>query len=532
MHTRSALPLTAAALSAVLLLSACGNQSASTAAAGEPVSGGTLRIAYDTDPQCVDGQQVGQNTALNVTRQVTDSLTDQDPETGEIVPWLAESWEVSEDSREFTFHLREGVTFQDGTPFTSASVAENFAAIQDLGARATQGSSYLAGLRSVETPDEHTAVVAFEEPNAQFLQATSTMILGFYSSRTLEKTPEERCGGEIVGTGPFALESFTPAESASLVRYDDYAWPSSLARHEGPAHLDGIEITVVPEATVRNGSLGSGQIDVDTAVLPQDEETLEASGFPVLSRPNPGMTYNLLPKESKPIAEEPEVRQAISKAINREELAAVISSHQSPATSVLSQSTPQYTDLSAHLAFDPEGAAALLDEAGWELNAETGIRERDGEPLSIELSYWQTVPFLELVQQQLRAAGIDLRLERATLAEHTAAQEAGDLTFDFYNLTRSDADIIRTVFDARARNVNEREPSEIEDILTETTVTTDPDARTELFEQAAVKLIESGHAIPLVELSGVWATSPEVQGLHFEASSRVQLYDTWLAGEG
>lgn len=525
-------PLAAvASLASLVLLSGCQGAASSAQDVGEPVSGGVLRVAYDVDPECVDGQQVGNNTALNVARQITDSLTDQDPETGEIVPWLAESWEVNEDSTSFTFHLRDGVTFQDGTEFTSASVKENFEAIIDLGAKASLGSSYFAGLSSIETPDDRTVTVTFEEPNAQFLQATSTMVLGFYAPDTLGKTPEERCMGDIVGTGPFTLDQFTQADSVTLSRYDDYAWPSSLAQHDGAAHLDGIEITVVPEATVRNGSLSSGQIDIDTAVLPQDEEVLESSGFPLVSRPNPGVVYHLFPNVGQPIADELEVRQAINKAIDRDELATVLSPHQAPATSTLAQSTPLYTDLSHLLEHDPDGAAQLLDEAGWELNDSTGIREKDGEPLTIELSYWQTAPFLELVQQQLRGVGIDLQLDKKTIAEHRAVQESGDLAFDFYNLTRSDVDILRTVFDANGRNVNNREPEEVDEILDRTAATTDADERGALTEEAVTALIEEGYSIPLVELSGVVATSPDVQGFHFEASSRIQFYDTWLAGE-
>lgn len=158
-----------------LLLAACGGPSdqVTQAEAGKPQGGGTLRVALDGDPQCVDPQQAGNNTALNVGRQLVDSLTDQDPVTGEIVPWLAERWDVDADSRRFTFVLRQGVTFSDGAAVDAAAVKANLHAIVALGARSILGSTYLAGLKRIDTPDSHTVVVEFEQPNAQFLQATS-----------------------------------------------------------------------------------------------------------------------------------------------------------------------------------------------------------------------------------------------------------------------------------------------------------------------------------------------------------------------
>lgn len=88
-------------------------------------------------------------------------------------------------------------------------------------------------MKSIETPDKQTVTFTFDKSNAQFLQATSTMSLSFYSSDTLAKSPEERCTGDIVGTGPFQVKSFEHNKSIELARFDDYDWPSSIAEHEG-----------------------------------------------------------------------------------------------------------------------------------------------------------------------------------------------------------------------------------------------------------------------------------------------------------
>lgn len=535
MQTARSITVTAAAgLTAALglgVLTACGTAAGQGGDdhTGPPVSGGTLRVAFDADITCADGQQVGNNTALNVSRQITDSLTDQDPETGEIVPWLAESWDISDDSTTFTFHLRDGVTFTDGSPFTATSVKDNFEGIVDLGAKSSLGSTYLAGLAGIDTPDPRTVTLRFTDPNAQFLQASSTMTLGFYAPSTLKETPEQRCTGDLVGTGPFRLTDFRPSGGASLVRNDDYRWASSLAEHEGPAYLDGIDFTVVPESGVRNGSLASGQIDVDTAVQPQDEELLDQSGFPIIDRPNPGVNYSLFPNWKKGPFTDPRIRTAVNAAINREELTAVLSTRQKAATSALGSTTPGYTDQSDLLRYDPDAADRLLDEAGWTGRDGDGFRAKDGKRLVIPVGYWQTAPFLELVQQQLRAVGVDLRLEKKTMAETAAAQQARTNDVEFYNLTRSDPDVLRTVFDANGRNVNNRPAGHVDDLLRDSLATTDTGARADTVADITAELIEDGNVIPLVELSGISVTSPHVHGYRYEASSRLQLVDTWLS---
>ncbi|WP_178945196.1 ABC transporter substrate-binding protein [Kocuria sp. TGY1127_2] len=523
----------AVGISAVFVLAGCG--SSETTGGGQaknPVSGGTLKLAFDADPGCVDGQQAGQNVALNVTRQVTDSLTYQDPESGELEPWLAESWDVNPDSTEFTFHLRDGVKFQDGTDFTSTSVEHNLRAIQDLGAKASLGSTYLTGLSDVQAPDERTVTVKFDKPNAQFLQATSTMTLGFYSDSTLGKSPDQRCGGEVVGTGPFQLKSYTPRQSIRLDRFDDYGWAPKQANHRGPAYLDAIDMSIVPESTVRNGSLASGQIDVDTVVQPQDEELLQASNFTIVDRPNPGVVYNFIMNESRPLFSDERVRQAVTKSINRDQLRALLSRYQEPATSVLAGSTPDYQDFSGLLKHDPDGAAKLLDEAGWTMNSKTGLRQKDGKTLSFTVKYWQSAPFLELVQQQLRETGIEMKLEQTTVANTEAASQSGEADVEFMNLTRSDPDVLRTVFDANGANRNKRDPAQLDQALDQSVGVQDPKQRKKLVDQAVTSLIRDAHSVPLVELSGVIATGPRVKDFKYDASSRIDLYDTWLNDAG
>src|ERR1700704_5838230 len=101
-----------------------------------PVQVAHSRSRWRRIPPCLDPQQVGLNASLNIGRQLVDSLIDQDPQSGEFKPWLAESWQVNDTATSFTFKLRQGATFSDGTPVDASAVKNNFDAVVKLGAKA------------------------------------------------------------------------------------------------------------------------------------------------------------------------------------------------------------------------------------------------------------------------------------------------------------------------------------------------------------------------------------------------------------
>lgn len=526
-----------------LLLTAC---SSGAGPAGDPTAsssadvatpGGTLRFALGASPSGVDPQQVGSNVSIYIARQLADSLTDQDPETGEIVPWLATSWEVSDDLTQFTFHLRDDVTFSDGTPLTAATVKANFdALVGPLAATAPLASSYLAGYQGTTVDDEHTVTVAFATANAQFLQATSTVSLAILSDATATADPAARLQGEVVGSGPFELESYTQDQGATIVRRDGYAWPSEVSANPGEAYLDQIDFTIVPESGVRSGGLASDQFDAVGDVLPQDVPQVEGSGGSVLTRTNPGVAFVLQPNVSTGPLADPDVRAAVQVAINRQELVdTVLSEAFKPATSVLASTTPGYVDLSDELAFDQDGAAAALDDAGWTLGAD-GIREKDGEKLSFDVVYAPlftgSQAVLELTQQQLKAVGVDLQVRQQTPAEQQAALTAGDYDTYYYNVTRADGDILRTQFSSKFRNINKRPADTVLDPLLDAQLAQgDPAKRADDLAAAQESILENGYAIPLFELAQSIGVGADVHGLAFDASSRLLFHDTWIGAD-
>jgi len=508
----------------------------SSGTTAEPVRGGTLRYALQADPLCLDPRQGGLTVSLTVTRSVVDSLLDQDPETGEIEPWLAESWEVNDDATEFTYHLRDDVTFSDGEALTAELVRANLDDTVALGALAGLPAQYLTGYVETRVEDERTATVVFSAPNAQFLQASSSMSLGLLSSASLERTPEELCAGEYAASGPFVIDEVVPSQSVTVVRRDGYDWAPARAVHEGEAWLDAIEFSVTPEASVRTGSLVSGQVDVIGDVPAQDVAQLEAQGFQRVSRPNPGSVGGLLVNATRPALDDVAVRTALQAAVDRESVAETLFfGTVEPATSPLSSSTPGWADVSDLVAHDPDAARAALDAAGWVEGAD-GVREKDGERLTLSASWNPAIGWgeqvLELVQQQLREVGVELELRRITPAELTEVLADRDYDLFYNSQTRPDPDVLWGNYSPdNPSNRHGGEDPELARVLAEQRTTTDPALRWPLVRTAQELVLQDGFLVPVVESVSVLGAAPTVHGVDWEASSKPVFYDIWLEEE-
>ncbi|MER6345956.1 ABC transporter substrate-binding protein [Streptomyces sp. NPDC001595] len=532
-RSSSALAL-ALTLPLVASLSACGGAASgsSDADAGPPVTGGRLTFAVATDAGCLDPQQVGSSDTLYALRQTVDSLTDQDPSTGRIVPWLAKSWEVTDDARTFTFHLRSGATFSDKSPVDAEAVKKNFDAIPELGGLAILAQGHLNGYRGTKVIDKSTVQITFDRPNAQFLQATSTPALGLVSAADTARTPQQRCAEGVHGSGPFTVSAYRQNQNLTLKKRTGYAWGSAAWKKKGEAYLDTVEFTVVAESGVRAGSLGSGQVDVIAGVRRQDEAVLRRGDARVVRRANPGVVFNLGFNNARPLTKDARVRQAAQAAINRSEIAAaVFPTGTRAATSVLSRTTPGYTDLSEDLAHDPAKAKSLLTEAGW-TEGKDGIRTKDGQKLSLTVVTFSNAgsyrSALELVQQQLKDVGIELVIKQLQVTQFPQTIQTGD--YDALwggDLTRADPDALRTLYSTHQINSYRLPAGELDTVLDDQAATTDTAERDKLVARAQQLVVRAAYVLPIVDQEALIGVSGRVHDLTLGASGGVRLHDTW-----
>lgn len=506
-------------------------------------AGNTLKIAFfgdNTQLVSLDPFQVYWLEHRVVLRNVVESLTDQDPQTGQIIPWLAQSWDISADAREYTFHLRPGVTFSNGEAFDAQAVKTAFDSDKAFAAEVPSafGATYLAGYDHAEIIDPHTVKLVLNTPNAGFLQATSTTNLAVLAPESYRHTAKERSLGAIIGTGPFVLEHYTPEAGLRLVKRSGYAWPSNNVQNKGESHLAAIDVTYVPEESVRNGQFLQGQVDILWPRNPfsdVDLKLLQSKQATIQSRSLPGPAWNLYPNTSGAhILADADVRLAVQKAIDRKTYAATVYSPTFPVVEgVYDVTTPYFRSQGDKLGYDPQGAAALLDKAGWTLG-DDGYRHKAGKRLSLVYN----VPTKEtagdvLIQDQLRKVGIDLVLKVRTTAEWFTANAAGNYDLTFTYMTRADPIVLQTILDPRsatsptlASNAYPAATLNHAETLFDAGLTaTASDQRAKAYGDLQDLLIDQGSAIPVFERVWQAATAPRVHNFRWSAEGFAFLND-------
>ncbi len=536
------------AVGAALALVACspaGATDSPSAGAGDPadgpVTGGTLTFLESQVPTCLYAGGSGFYPNATLINQLGDKLTYQDPDTREITPWLATGWEVNDEATEYTFTLRDDVTFSDGTPLTAEVVALNFDHFglgdETLGlAKQEFVSNYVAS----EVLDEHTVTFTFSAPSPGFLQATSVVGATIVAEATATLPYEDQCQiGNYIASGPFTVSNVVPEQQYDLVAREDYDWAPEADEHQGRAYLDGISIIVTPEDNVRIGALTSGQADAIRAVQVYDVENIESAGATVYYAPTNGVNPQFALRPGNPILADVAVRRALQQATDvATAIETIYQGRFEIATSVLSQGATGYVDLSDRLTYDLEGARTLLDEAGWIPGAD-GIREKDG--VRLELTTWPGAVFPlnqqldELIAEQWKLAGVQLNIVTPDQATATAgARDPLQQPVAITHVGRVDPDVIWSNFASNSnRNAlgftPETADATLDAILTDITRLPGTGERYAKAAEAQEYLIDQALVIPLYELPQTYAAQAKVRGLGWEPVGRVDLTDVWLA---
>jgi peptide/nickel transport system substrate-binding protein len=362
----------------------------------------TLTIARPADATDFNVFRNANNATSEVTYQVHEGLATFTPEV-EIVPVLATGWELLDDDVTWRLTLREGVRFHTGNPFNAEVVKWNFDRMlnpEDPGVAA----GLMANVVEVRVVDEYTVDVELEAPNGVFVALLAAPLMMMADMEHFEAIGEQAYASDPSGTGPFAFESWEPGSRIVLTANEDY-WG------EVGAGVDRLVFETIPEEASRVLALRTGEVDMVFGVPADQMSDLEGrDGIQVWRTPTFRTVFIGMNTQHPNLTRN--VRHALSHAVNREQISAVIGDNGSPA---VGHGPPEALGFYDHsLPFDVEGARALLEEDGWTVGSD-GVREKDGQRLEISVLARGVSPgevdALQVLQLQWREIGVDMSIE-------------------------------------------------------------------------------------------------------------------------
>ncbi|ARE87528.1 nickel ABC transporter substrate-binding protein [Clostridium formicaceticum] len=360
-----------------------------------------FRDIRDLNPHIYSGELFAQNLLFEGLVMITDEG---------IQPWLAKDWDISDDGRTYTFHIRQGVTFSDGYKFDAYAVEANIQAVYDNYDR----HGWLESVRLLDSfgaVDDYTFEMKLKEPYYPLLtELAVTRPFRFLSPNCfIDGTTKDGVDG-LIGTGKYVLTE-NHIDQYAVFDINETYWG------EKP-EISRIIAKVIPDNQIRTLALEKGEIDIIFGIGMIDAETYlkfsEMEGFGA-SLSDPVATRMLIMNSTDKILSDVNVRQAINAAVNREEISeGIFYGLEAPASRMLARTVP-YCDVDFEdYVYSLDKAKNLLEKAGWAMNEATNIREKDGMPLQIEMHYnadnvtERTIA--EYLQDEMRKVGISLSI--------------------------------------------------------------------------------------------------------------------------
>jgi peptide/nickel transport system substrate-binding protein len=376
--------------------------------------------AAEQEPPCLYG---GWLQEAYIDRNILDSLVTE-TNSGSIAPWLATAWTVSGNGLTYTFTLKPGVKFTDGTPLNAQAIVDNFN-YWEKGGNSTAEVSLDPYFKQAVAIDATHFKVELNKPYLPLLTMLSQAYFGIQSPASLKRSTEDQCDDPI-GSGAFEVKQWIHGQELILVRNPGYtSWPAT-AQHQGPAIVNEVDWKFLSDPTERFAALTTGEANVMYDIPTVDWKTAQAS-FQVTQYITPGKPVSLYMNTEQGPFTSVQLRQAFAYGANRKAAVeaafhGVIPYEGNPS---VSQATPGYdAAVASAYPYDPAKANQLLNEAGYTGRDAAGYRTKDGKELDVKLAYPagsvitdEGATLLQILQQEWKQIGFNVTLIPETQAE-------------------------------------------------------------------------------------------------------------------
>ena len=434
---------------------------------------------------------------------------------------LAESWDISDDGKTYTFHIRDGVKFSDGEVCDANAIKANFDAIIENKDRHTwlEMMNLLVG---VSAPDDKTFVIELSEPYYPLLTELGvTRPFAMISPKAMKDGSTKDGVNAYIGTGPYVLTDFVTDEYAVFEANENY-WG------EQPK-IKKITVKVIPDNQTRILALEKGEIDMIFGKNMIDADAINqytGNDKFTVSLSDPTSTRQIVLNTTRDVLADKEVRQALQHATNKQTISeGIFYGLEQPADTLFAKTVP-YCDIDLEpYAYDVELAQSMLDEAGWVVGADK-IRERDGQKLNIDLLYNSDSvtekAIAEYLQSEYQKIGISLNIHGEEEQSYRDNMKAGnfDMVFNIcwgtpYDPQSSLAAMRAPVYGDYAAQLGLEDKADIDQAITDILVSTDETKRQELYTFVLTRLHEDAVYIPLTYECNKAIYRSDLQGFHF-----------------
>jgi len=497
--------LAAALLSLALLATGCGkkeeqSQEKTTATQGDK----TFVFARSGDSVGLDPADITDGESIYVTDQIFEGLLKYKPDSTELLPSLATEWENSKDGLTWTFKLRQGVKFHDGTDFNAEAVKYNFDRWRltthprhkgDFEYYTSMFGGFPGIIKDVQVVDPYTVKFVLTKPQAPFLSNLAMRTFAISSPAAVEKSKDDYFKNPV-GTGPFKFVKWEKDQQIIVERNDTY-WGEK-------AKLKQVVFRVIPDNSARLMELQAGKIDAAVDINPDDAKTVEQdANLQLLLRPSMNLGYMAMNMDKAPL-NNVKVRQAINHAINKQAIIdAFYGGLAKPAKNPLPPSLWGYNDEVQDYNYDPAKAKALLAEAGVPNGFKTKLWA-----MPVARPYMpQAKEIAQAIQQDLAKVGIQAEIVSYDWATYIQKGQAGEHELYLFGWTGDNGDPDNFLYylldktntvKGAASNVSFYKNDKVHDLLVKAQEEPDQNKRADLYKQAEVLIKADAPMVPLV----------------------------------
>ncbi|MFO7850376.1 MAG: ABC transporter substrate-binding protein [Spirochaetia bacterium] len=351
-----------------------------------------VTLAMSGNPDTLDPHVTSGTLTFQTINSFYDNLIEPNEE-GELVPALAESYDVSDDYLTYTFHLREGVTFHDGEAFTSEDVEATYERILDPDTASPHEDEFNV-ISEINTPDEHTVVFELSEPYSPLLGSIASGWGAILPKHLIDEGHD--FDSEPVGTGPFVFTEWVRDNQVTMEKNEDY-WM------DGVPKVDEVVLQIIPEQSVQLQGLLSGQVDITYIVEETDIPRIEDSDDVTLQQGLSSLALVIAINCERDYLDNVKLRQAMNMAIDREEVLDIVFSGGEPIYTFMDYNDPYYVDLSDKYPYDPDKAEEMIGELD--------IPEDETFTMFLPQNYPLHVKSGELYQEMLEEVGLNIELK-------------------------------------------------------------------------------------------------------------------------